>query len=68
MRMYYFEQLHLGQWRPRTSWAKPLPNPSQNDRPAIRGVVRVAAEHETRPLDEITAIYGTREDASVGAD
>jgi hypothetical protein len=59
--MWYFEQRHMGTWQPRTSWGKPRANPHQNDRPANRQIVKVSADHETLPLDEIAAIYGTKE-------
>lgn len=58
--MWYFEELLHNGWQPRTSWGKPRPNPRQNDRPANRQIVKVAAEHEALGLDEIAKIYGTR--------
>lgn len=63
MALWYFEELRAGRWTSRTSWSRPVPHPVASQRFPQRGLRRVRAEHETLSLDELAAIYGTKEHA-----
>lgn len=55
--MWYFEELKLGQWRPRTSALEPSKIGPEGEKRNMRFLKEVAPEHRGMSLDALRAIY-----------